>query len=152
PAFLRQHDTGHHVFRSVSDFSQEGTMSKRITRRQFLRLSAGATAGAVLAACGSEPAAPTAPTAPAATGATAPPAGGAAAPTAAPAAASGESGTLTVWGFEGTYEGIESQVDAFNKQFPNVKVDIKKFGYDDTHTNLLNAIVAGTGAPDMVGI
>jgi lactose/L-arabinose transport system substrate-binding protein len=135
-------------------------MVKRITRRQFLRLSAGATAGAVLAACGSEPAAPTVPTAPAATGATAPAAGGATAPTAggataptaAPAAASGESGTLTIWGFEGTYEGIESQVDAFTKQFPNVKVDIKKFGYDDTHTNLLNAIVAGTGAPDMVGI
>jgi lactose/L-arabinose transport system substrate-binding protein len=143
-------------------------MVKRITRRQFLRLSAGATAGAVLAACGSEPAAPTVPTAPAATGATAPAAGGAiaptaggataptaggaTAPTAAPAAASGESGTLTVWGFEGTYEGIESQVDAFTKQFPNVKVDIKKFGYDDTHTNLLNAIVAGTGAPDLVGI
>ena len=119
-------------------------MIKRITRRQFLRLSAGATAGAVLAACGSEPAAPTVATAPAA--------GGAIAPTAAPAAASGESGTLTIWGFEGTYEGIESQVDAFTKQFPNVKVDIKKFGYDDTHTNLLNAIVAGTGAPDLVGI
>jgi lactose/L-arabinose transport system substrate-binding protein len=127
-------------------------MSKRITRRQFLRLSAGATAGTVLVACGPGPAAPTVPTAPAATGATAPPAGGATAPTAAPGAASGESGTVTVWGFEGTYEGIESQVDAFSKQFPNVKVDVKKFGYDDTHTNLLNAIVAGTGAPDLVGI
>ncbi|MFL5806405.1 MAG: ABC transporter substrate-binding protein [Roseiflexaceae bacterium] len=118
-------------------------MSKRITRRQFLRLSAGATAGAVLAACGSEAAAP---------GATAPPAAGATAPTAAPAAATGESGTLTVWGFEGTYEGLESQVGAFNQKFPNVTVDIKKFGYDDIHTNLLNAIVAGTGAPDLVGI
>jgi len=127
-------------------------MSKRITRRQFLRLSAGATAGTVLVACGPGPAAPTVPTAPAATGATAPPAGGATAPTAAPGAASGESGTLTVWGFEGAYEGVESQVDAFTKKFPNVKVDIKTFGYDDTHTNLLNAIVAGTGAPDMCGI
>src|SRR5690349_682523 len=118
-------------------------MSKRITRRQFLRLSAGA-AGAALVACGGE-AAP--PAGPAATNATAPPAEGATAPAAAPAAI-GESGTLTVWGFEGTYEGIESQVDAFTQKVPNVKVDIKKFGYDDTHTNLLNAIVAGTGAPD----
>jgi lactose/L-arabinose transport system substrate-binding protein len=125
-------------------------MSKRITRRHFLRLSASATAGAVLVACGSEAAAPTtAPVAPTAAGATALPAG---APTEAPAVATGESGTLTVWGFEGTYEGIESQVDAFTQKFPNVKVDIKKFGYEDTHTNLLNAIVAGTGAPDMVGI
>jgi lactose/L-arabinose transport system substrate-binding protein len=139
-------------------------MSKRITRRQFLRLSAGATAGAVLVACGSEAAAPTtAPVAPTAAGAVAPPAGATAppvaatapaagAPTEAQAAATGESGTLTVWGFEGAYEGIESQVDAFTQKFPNVKVDIKKFGYDDTHTNLLNAIVAGTGAPDLVGI
>jgi len=137
-------------------------MSKRITRRHFLRLSAGATAGAVLAACGPQAAAPTAapvePTAASATatGATAAPAV-ATAPAAgataeAPAAAVGESGTLTVWGFEGTYEGIQSQVDAFTSKFPNVKVDIKTFGYDDIHTNLLNAIVAGTGAPDLVGI
>jgi len=121
-------------------------MSKRITRRHFLFLSAGATAGAVLVACGSEATAPVSPTAAGAN----PPAASQA--TEAPAAAVGESGTLTVWGFEGTYEGIESQVDAFTKKFPNVKVDIKKFGYDDTHTNLLNAIVAGTGAPDLVGI
>jgi lactose/L-arabinose transport system substrate-binding protein len=116
-------------------------MSRRITRRRFLRLSAGATAGAVLVACGSEATAPVSPTAV-----------GARAATEAPAAAIGESGTLTIWGFEGTYEGIESQVDAFTQKFPDVKVDIKKFGYDDTHTNLLNAIVAGTGAPDLVGI
>jgi lactose/L-arabinose transport system substrate-binding protein len=36
--------------------------------------------------------------------------------------------------------------------YPNIKVDVKDMGYDDVHTNLLNAIVAGSGAPDLCAI
>src|SRR5262249_50791810 len=53
----------------------------------------------------------------------------------APAAA--QSGTLTVWGFEGTLDGLKSQTDAFKQKYPDVKVDVKEFGYNDVHTNLL---------------
>src|SRR5690606_23191814 len=63
---------------------------RQISRRQFLRISAYATAGAGLVACGGEPPAPVvAPTsaAPTAAPAAAPTAAPAAAPTAAPAAA-----------------------------------------------------------------
>ncbi len=116
-------------------------MKTHMTRREFLYRAAAAGTSAMLAACG----APAPATAPEAT-----PAGSAAA--GAPAAGGGESGTLTAWGWEGTFEGLESQIPAFNKKYPNIKVDVKKFGYDDVHTNLLNAIVAGSGAPDLCAI
>src|SRR3954470_20050916 len=64
---------------------------------------------------------------------------------AAPRAAQG--GTITAWGFTGggVTEGMQSQVDAFQKSHPGVTVDVQTFPYPDVHTNLLNAIVAGTG-------
>src|SRR5215218_2119941 len=71
--------------------------------------------------------------------------------TAAPRAAA-QSGTLTVWGWAGTYEGIQSQIPAFNQKYPDVTVNVQTFDYDTVHTNLLNAIVAGTGAPDLCAI
>ena len=70
---------------------------------------------------------------------------------AAPRAAA-QSGTLTVWGWDGTYEGIESQIPAFNQKYPDVTVNMNVFDYETVHTNLLNAIVAGTGAPDLCAI
>src|SRR5688500_17602075 len=66
--------------------------------------------------------------------------------------AAAQSGTLTVWGWDGTYEGIESQIEAFNQKYPDVTVDMKVFDYETVHTNLLNSIVAGTGAPDLCAI
>lgn len=72
-------------------------------------------------------------------------------PGAVPAAA--QSGTLTVWGYdEGTLVGLKSQTDAFKQKHPDVEVDLKVFGYEDVHTNLLNAIVSGSGAPDLCTI
>ena len=117
-------------------------MKRQVSRREFLRMAAVSAAGTVMAACGAQ--APATPGAPAGEATAAPAAGG--------AAGGSESGTLTVWGWEGTYEGVESQVKPFEEKSPNVKVDVKKFGYEDTHTNLLNAIVAGTGAPDLCAI
>ena len=71
---------------------------------------------------------------------------------AAPRAAQG--GTITAWGFEGggVTEGMQSQVDAFKQKNPDVTVDVQTFPYADVHTNLLNAIIAGTGAPDLCSI
>src|SRR5262245_2897715 len=94
-----------------------------ISRRQFVAGSAAAAAGALTSARRSN---------------------------AAPRAAQG--GTLTVWGFEGTLDGVQSQVQAFNQKHPDVMVNVQSFDYDTVHTNLLNAIVAGTGAPDLCAI
>jgi lactose/L-arabinose transport system substrate-binding protein len=66
--------------------------------------------------------------------------------------AAAQGGTLTVWGFEGTLDGVQSQVGAFNAKHPDVLVNIQTFDYETVHTNLLNAIVAGTGAPDLCAI
>ena len=96
----------------------------RITRRRFLSTSALAAAGALGSTRGL---------------------------TAAPPAAA-QSGTLTVWGWDGTYEGIESQIPAFNQKYPDVTVNMNVFDYETVHTNLLNSIVAGTGAPDLCAI
>lgn len=95
-----------------------------ITRRKLLSVSALAAAGALTTARGS---------------------------TAAPRAAA-QSGTLTVWGWAGTFEGLQSQIQQFNQKYPDVTVDIQTFGHDDVETNLLNSIIAGTGAPDLCAI
>lgn len=101
------------------------------SRRDFLRAVAITGVGMGLVAC----AAPT----------TSSGEGGEAAPVA-------ESGALTVWGWAGTIEGVQSQVEAFQKVHEGITVDIKTLGYEDTHTNLLNGVVAGTGAPDLCAI
>ena len=72
-----------------------------ISRRQFLTGSAMAAAGAMGPSRGLLP---------------------------APRAAA-QSGTLTVWGWAGTYEGIESQIEAFNQKYP----DVMEVGYGVFH-------------------
>jgi len=112
----------------------QGFVAPTMSRREFVRLTALATGVAALAACAPAPAA--APTeAPAAT--TAP-------------AAGGQAGSLTLWSWEGMTDGLSTQVAKFNEKYPDVKFETQFYGYDDVHTNLLNAIVAGTGAPDLV--
>ncbi len=107
-----------------------------LTRRRFLRLCAlaglGIASGTPLAACGSN--------------------AGVANKTSSGKGKSSAGGTLIVWGFQGTFEGIQSQIPKFEQRHPGVKASIKQFGYDDVHTNLLNAIVAGSGAPDLCAI
>ncbi len=101
-----------------------------LPRRSFLRLLALGAGGGLLSACGG----PTNSSGSVAT--TAPE----------------TKGTLTVWGWEGTTEGIQAQIGAFNAKYPGLTVDVKSMGYDDVHINLLNAVVAGTGAPDLCAI
>lgn len=69
-----------------------------------------------------------------------------------PSRAAAQSGTLTVWGWPGTVEGLQSQIQRFNEKYPDVTVDIQVYGADDVSTNLLNSIIAGTGAPDLCAI
>lgn len=59
---------------------------------------------------------------------------------------------LIVWGWEGTFEGIQNQLSAFNQKYPDVTVEIQVFGYDDVHTKLIKALSDGSGAPDLCSI
>lgn len=115
------------------DTSKHSRLARPLLRRDFLRAAAFGVGAGVLVACG----------------VTNTEEGSDIISTVSP---QDESGTLIVWGWSGTFEGIQAQIPAFNKLHPNVTVDVKEMGYEDTHTNLVNAIIAGTGAPDLCAI
>ncbi|MEU4602526.1 sugar ABC transporter substrate-binding protein [Kribbella sp. NPDC023972] len=59
-------------------------------------------------------------------------------------------GTITYWTWT---PSAEAQVAAFQKQYPNVKVNLVNAGTGNDHyTKLQNAIKAGSGAPDVAQI
>ena len=93
-----------------------------------------------LAACGAEPAAPEQPAAPAAPAAEAPKGE-------APAA---EPVTITYCNFNanGGQEGtLDEMVAAFEKEYPNIKVEVETIAYDDYFTQMQTRVAGGT-APD----
>jgi len=102
-----------------------------LTRRQFLRLSAG-TAGAALLASGSlgrvlaQEGAPT--------------------PTPIP----GLSGDVVMWGWTGGIEHFQAVIPIMKEMYPDVNVRIEQMSYEDTHTNILAAVNTGVGVPDVV--
>ncbi|MGG5173362.1 ABC transporter substrate-binding protein [Pseudarthrobacter sp. J1738] len=58
--------------------------------------------------------------------------------------------TLTVWGWAPQLKPI---VEAFEKKYPKVKVNLENVGTNNAHyTKLQNAIKAGSGAPDVAQI
>ncbi len=78
--------------------------------------------------------------------------GSAALPLAACGSSSGGADTLVVWGFPGTIEGLQAILPQFRKQHPKLNVRVQVFDYATVHTNLLNALVTSTGAPDLAVI
>ncbi|MEP7188565.1 MAG: extracellular solute-binding protein [Roseiflexaceae bacterium] len=148
-------------------------MTKNVDRRQFLRLSAGSAAGALLAACGGQTAEQTtqptagagasaATNAPAAAATAEAPAGATAeAPagaTSAPAAAGGaDAGGLAFkgnaefwdWAAKGDarFDAVNQLVTDWQGEHPGITLDYKSFGYDDMQTKLLTAASAGKGPP-----
>lgn len=66
--------------------------------------------------------------------------------------ATAKSNVLTVWGFPGTIEGLQSILPTFRQRYPQLDVHVQVFDYATVHTNLLNALVTSTGAPDLVAI
>jgi multiple sugar transport system substrate-binding protein len=114
----------------------------RVSRRQFLHLSAMAAGGALLAACGagSQPA-PTGQN-----GATAPAAGGATAPAAAKPA------TISWWTVpseEWSEEAQRKMLAAFEQANPNIKVDLTVLPPDGYDEKMTTALGANQGAPDV---
>src|SRR5438094_9462991 len=58
-------------------------------------------------------------------------------------------GTITYWTWT---PQAKTQVDAFQKEYPNVHVNLVTTSNKDQYTKLQNAIKAGTGAPDVAQI
>ncbi len=120
---------------------------QRISRRSFLKFSAGLGTTAVLAACA--PVQPAAPAAPAAEEPTAAPAV-ADAPTEVPTAAPRDYGAgeteLVVWyqDWDGANRMMGSITPQFTEQNPEAKIVLQAIGYDDLFAKLLPSIAAGT--------
>ena len=111
--------------------------SKQFSRREFLRLSSVAAAGAALAAC-AVPAAP----------ATAPQA----APEAGPQAPAGPTNIrFSVWYGQGDIEVWDAVIDAFEKATPEVKVDFEPLAWSQYWQKLQVGLAAGD-PPDVIGM
>lgn len=54
---------------------------------------------------------------------------------------------LTMWVFPGM--GIDEQIEKYQEENPNIKIKVQEAEYADHHTNLLTALGAGSGAPDV---
>src|SRR5689334_9484802 len=80
------------------------------------------------------------------------------APTEAPAAtaaptqaAAKPSGTVTIWMWKAAHETLTKSgvLDAFAKEYPDVKVEVVEYAPADVYQKLPLALQAGTGAPDI---
>jgi multiple sugar transport system substrate-binding protein len=112
------------------------TSHRRSLRRVVIATAAITTASVLLAACGGSDS----------SGGSAQPAGS---PDAVKAALE-KGGTITYWSWT---PSAEAQVKAFEKEYPNVKVNYVNAGTgNDQYTKLQNVIKAGSGAPDVAQI
>ena len=69
------------------------------------------------------------------------------------AAAAAPSGTITVWSWNIAAEALDMLVPDFNKQYPDVKVNVVNMGHDDVYNKALAGCAAGgTDMPDVVTI
>ncbi|TDO47175.1 multiple sugar transport system substrate-binding protein [Kribbella sp. VKM Ac-2527] len=112
------------------------TSHRRSVRRLVLATAAVTAATVLLAACGGSD-----------------DSGGSAQPQGSPDAVNAaleKGGTITYWSWT---PSAEAQVAAFQKEYPNVKVNLVNAGTGNDHyTKLQNAIKAGSGAPDVAQI
>ena len=59
--------------------------------------------------------------------------------------------TLTVWCWEYQQKVINATLDEFHKLYPEINIEYKIMGPADLYDNLLLALSAGEGAPDVSG-
>jgi lactose/L-arabinose transport system substrate-binding protein len=103
--------------------------SNPMSRRDFLRLSAGAATAAMLASGNFK---------------------GVLAQESAPTPIPGLSGDVVVWGWTGVIEQFQAAIPGMQQLYPDINVRVEEMNYDDTHTNILAAISSGVGVPDVV--
>jgi cellobiose transport system substrate-binding protein len=120
-------------------------MSKKtVSRRDFLKMSALAGAGAALAAC-SPAATPT--SAPAA-----PTQAQAEQPTVAAQPAAAGAVKLTFWTYPGDEGFLGDMTKMYQEKNPNVSFDIVKIELSDMTQKITTSLVAGSGLPDLADI
>lgn len=109
------------------------TATSRLTRRTFAGLGAAGTL-AVLAACGRPDEQESGPAA-----------------TAAPIAEGPATGSLTVWAMGAEGEALPELLTGFEKENPDVTLEVTPLPWDSAHDKFTSAIAAGT-APDVAQV
>ncbi|KRG15308.1 ABC transporter substrate-binding protein [Virgibacillus soli] len=57
---------------------------------------------------------------------------------------------LTFWLWPGM--GMESYIERYQEEHPNIKITVQETEYADHHQNLLTTLAAGSGAPDIAAV
>ncbi|MCM2675620.1 extracellular solute-binding protein [Alkalicoccobacillus plakortidis] len=63
---------------------------------------------------------------------------------------SGDDVTLTMWLWPGM--GFAEKAKQYEEENPGIKINIQEAEYADAHQNLITALAAGSGAPDISGV
>ncbi len=120
--------------------------TRKLTRREMLKVLGLGAAGAVLAAC-AQPPAPTKAPEP-----TPAPAEAATAPAEAPTAAPAQAVKITLWTYPDDDIYFNASLPDFNQQNPEITVEVVKLDTGDLDEKLTTSLVGGTGAPDMIDL
>ena len=60
--------------------------------------------------------------------------------------------TLTVWWWQFWQDALTPAIEDFHQDYPEIKIEQEILGPSDVYANLLLALSAGAGIPDMVGL
>ncbi len=60
--------------------------------------------------------------------------------------------TLTVWWWQFWQDSLTPAIEDFHQDYPEIKIEQEILGTSDVYANLLLALSAGAGIPDMVGL
>jgi lactose/L-arabinose transport system substrate-binding protein len=59
-------------------------------------------------------------------------------------------GPVTIWGYFGTIDPFTKKTDALQQEYPGLVITTQEFDYLVAHANILNALTSGIGVPDLV--
>jgi lactose/L-arabinose transport system substrate-binding protein len=59
-------------------------------------------------------------------------------------------GRVEIWGYTGTIDHYKAAKEALEKKYPGLEIVTQDFSYLEAHANILNALTSGVGVPDLV--
>jgi lactose/L-arabinose transport system substrate-binding protein len=59
-------------------------------------------------------------------------------------------GKVEIWGYTGTIDHYKAAKEALEKKYPGLQIVTQDFSYLEAHANILNALTSGVGVPDLV--
>jgi ABC-type glycerol-3-phosphate transport system substrate-binding protein len=59
-------------------------------------------------------------------------------------------GPVTIWGYTGTIDPFVAALETMQEKYAGLTITTQQFGYLDAHANILNALTSGIGIPEVV--